>query len=211
MQNIQKSLELWFFEGVPINRNWTLRPVVEAGLWKFQWEVSPPSAAGCWAGAEWEFWISEFWKTNEIFYIIQLLGKVAFHLRGCEGSDPSHKLALHHHAVIGDPRENDSFMMYLCSLHSSLAILLAKRPGRLVLVYEWQSPIKLRNVWNICLNNLYNQVHRNFWKLHINVCLGFNVEGARVASVYVPSHLCNPLMSSVLFQPQSSSIVHFYI
>ena len=52
----------------------------------------------------------------------------------------------------------------------------------------------------------------NFLKF-INACLGFNVnvEGARVASVYVPSHLCNPLMNSVLFQHQSSSNVHFYI
>ena len=141
------------------------------------------------------------------FTLFNCSEKLLFIWEDAKAPDPSQKLALHHHAVIGDPRENDSFMMYLCSLHSSLAILLPKRP----IVYEWQSPIKLRNVWNICLNNLHNQVHRNFWKLHINVCLGFNVEGARVACVYVPSHLCNPLMNSVLFQYQSSSIVHFYI
>ena len=200
---------LWFFEGIPINRNWTLRPVVEAGLWKFQWDVSSLSSVCCWllcwakagAGLNGNSEFQSFEKQMKSFTLFNCSEKLLF-----IWEDPSQKLALHHHAVIGDPRENDSFMMYLCSLHSSLAILLPKRP----IVHEWQSPIKLRNVWNICLNNLHNQVHRNFWKLHINVCLGFNVEGARVACVYVPSHHCNPLMSSVLVQHQSSRNVHFY-
>ena len=148
MQNIQKYLELWFL----INRNWNLRPVVEAGLWKFQWEVSPPlmlAAAELGLNGNSEF--QSFEKQMKSFTLFNCSEKLLF-----IWEDPSQKLSVHHHAVIGDPRENDSFMMYLCSLHSSLAILLPKRP----IVYEWQSPIKLQNVWNI----LREQSPQSSWK-----------------------------------------------
>ena len=151
----------------------------------------------CWVGAglngNSEF--QSFEKQMKSFTLFNCSEKLLF-----IWEDPSQKLALHHRAVIGDPRENDSFMMYLCSLHSSLAILQAKRPRHKVTkclkYFAWK-------IFTI-------EFKGNFLKF-INACLGFNVEGARVACVYVPSHLCNPLMNSVLFQPQSSSIVHFYI
>ena len=149
---------LWFFEGVPNNRNWTLRPVVEAGLWKFQWDVSPLSSVCCWLlAAELELngnsEFQSFEKQMKSFTLFNCSEKLLFIWEDAKAPDPSQKLALHHQAVIGDPRENDSFMMYLCSLHSSLVILLPKRPGRLVLL-KW---VTVPNKVTKCMKYLFEQ------------------------------------------------------